>query len=101
MRAVIWGTGGTAVEVLRQKLLYSKYEIAAFTDSDPESWGKVFWRGIPVVPPEEMKEIYVMLIQAGSDYKKKDTFQKSCLDYAQEYSWRNGFIDIVRECDTM
>ena len=52
-------------------------------------------------PTEEMKEIYTMLIQAGSDYKKKDTFQKSCLDYAQEYSWRNGFIDIVQEYDTM
>ena len=45
MRAVIWGTGGTAVEVLRQKLLYSKYEIAAFTDSDPEHGGKVFLEG--------------------------------------------------------
>ena len=46
---------------------------------------------------EEMKKIYAMLIRAGSDYKKKDTFQKSCLDYAQEYSWRNGVIDIVKE----
>ena len=52
-------------------------------------------------PTEEMKEIYVMLIQAGSDYKKKDSFQKFCLDYAQEYSWRNGFIDIARKCVTM
>ncbi len=50
---------------------------------------------------EEMKEIYVMLLQAGSDCKKKDTFQKSCLDYAQEYSWRNGFMDIVKECESM
>ena len=68
MRAVIWGTGGTAVEVLRQKLLYSKYEIAAFTDSDPESWGKVFWRGIPVVPPEEMKEISYDIVIVCSLY---------------------------------
>ena len=50
---------------------------------------------------EEMKEIYVMLLRAGSDYKKKDTFQKSCLDYAQEYSWRNGFMDIAKECETI
>lgn len=31
---------------------------------------------------EEMKEIYAMLLRAGSDYKKQDAFQKSCLDYA-------------------
>ena len=48
---------------------------------------------------EEMKEIYEMLIRSGSDYKKKDTFQKSCLDYAQEYSWRNGFVEIVKEIE--
>ena len=46
-----------------------------------------------------MKEIYAMLIRAGSDYKKKDTFQKSCFDYAQEYSWRNGFVEIVKEIE--
>lgn len=46
---------------------------------------------------EEMKGIYSMLIRAGSDYERKDAFQKSCLDYAQEYSWRNGVIDIVKE----
>ena len=50
-------------------------------------------------PTEEMKEIYSMLIRSGSDYKKKDAFQKSCLDYAQEYSWRNGFIEIVKEIE--
>lgn len=48
---------------------------------------------------EEMKELYAMLIRAGSDYRRKDTFQKSCLDYAQEYSWRNGFIEIVKEIE--
>ena len=30
-----------------------------------------------------------------------DAFRKSCLDYAQEYSWRNGFMDIVTECESM
>lgn len=68
MRAVIWGTGGTAVEVLRQKLLYSRYEIAAFTDSNPGSWGKIFWRGIPIVPPEEMKEISYDIVIVCSLY---------------------------------
>ncbi|MGA3439575.1 ankyrin repeat domain-containing protein, partial [Lactiplantibacillus plantarum] len=27
----------------------------------------------------------------------KDGFGKSCLDYAKEYSWRNDFLDIVKE----
>lgn len=54
---------------------------------------------ISKLPTEKMEGIYAMLIQAGSDYRKKDTFQKSCLDYAQEYSWRNGFLDIVKEIE--
>lgn len=51
-------------------------------------------------PTEEMQEIYAMLIRAGSNYKMKDIFQKSCLDYAQEYFWRSGFLDIVKEIET-
>ena len=46
---------------------------------------------------EEMREIYEMLIRSGSNYKKEDAFHKSCLDYAQEYSWRNGVIDIAKD----
>lgn len=46
---------------------------------------------------EEMKDLYLYLLTCGSDYKHQDSFGKSCEDYAKEYSWRNGFLDIVRE----
>ena len=46
---------------------------------------------------EDMKDIYLYLLEQGSDYNFKDSFDKSCLDYAKEYSWRHGFIDIVKE----
>lgn len=46
---------------------------------------------------EEMKEIYRYLLNKGSDYKHKDSFGKSCIDYAKEYSWRNSVIEIIKE----
>jgi uncharacterized protein len=46
---------------------------------------------------DDMRDIFVYLIQAGSDYRHKDDFKKSCINYAEEYSWRNGFIDLVKE----
>jgi len=46
---------------------------------------------------EELKDLYMYLLICGSVYKHQDTFGKSCEDYAKEYSWRNGFLDIVRE----
>lgn len=45
----------------------------------------------------ELKELYQLLLKAGANYMHKDNFNKSCLDYANEYSWRNGFTDIVEE----
>lgn len=50
---------------------------------------------IPKLSTDEMMEIYDMLIKAGSDYSATDTFGKSCIDYAREYSWRRGFLDLV------
>lgn len=44
---------------------------------------------------EELKPLYILLLQAGADYLKKDKFDKSCLDYAKEYSWRKGFLELV------
>lgn len=44
---------------------------------------------------DKMIGIYDMLIRAGSDYSATDTFGKSCIDYAREYSWRRGFLDLV------
>lgn len=46
---------------------------------------------------QEIQEVYRYLIERGSDYNKKDIFGKSCIDYANEYSWRNDFIKIVED----
>lgn len=46
---------------------------------------------------DEMIPIYQYFLENGADYKHKDMFGKSCLDYAKEYSWRNGFIQLVGE----
>lgn len=54
---------------------------------------------ISKLPTEEMAEIYTMLINAGSDYRTKDAFSKSCIDYAKEYSWKTGFLDLIDDAD--
>lgn len=48
-------------------------------------------------PTMENKDLYMLLLNAGSDYRHKDEFGKSCLDYAEEFSWRNDFVGIVEE----
>lgn len=37
------------------------------------------------------------LLQKSLNYRLKDVFDKSCIDYAEEYSWRNRFLEIVKE----
>lgn len=46
---------------------------------------------------DDLAPVYRLLLEAGSDYRHVDEFGKSCLDYAEEYCWRAGFIDIVKE----
>lgn len=46
---------------------------------------------------EEIKVVYWYLLKEGSNYMQKDIFGKSCIDYANEYSWRTDFIKIVEE----
>lgn len=46
---------------------------------------------------EDMEKQYRYLIRCGSNYKEKDDFGKSCIDYAKELSWRADFINIVKE----
>lgn len=46
---------------------------------------------------EELKELYMYLLKKGSLYKQADNFGNNCLHYAKEFSWRNGFLDIVAE----
>lgn len=48
-------------------------------------------------PTCDIKSIYRYLLEQGSKYKHKDIFGKSCLNYANEYSWRNDFTEIVKE----
>ena len=51
----------------------------------------------PKLPTNELHNIYLLLLQNGSNYNLKDIFGKSCLDYSKEYTWRNEFINIVKE----
>ena len=46
---------------------------------------------------EELEPLYKLLLEAGSDYKLKNKSGDSCLDYAEEYSWRSGLLDIIKE----
>lgn len=46
---------------------------------------------------EELAPVYRLLLEAGSDYRHRDVFGKSCLNYAEELNWRTGFLDIVKE----
>ena len=46
---------------------------------------------------DELRPLYLDLLHAGADPRHANSFGKSPLDYAEEYSWRNGFTDIVRE----
>ena len=46
---------------------------------------------------QDIKSIYQYLLEKGSDYNNKDVFEKDCVDYANEYSWRNDVIEIIKE----
>ena len=46
---------------------------------------------------EELEPLYMLLLEAGSDYKLKNKSGKSCLDYAKEYFWRSSLLDIIKE----
>lgn len=49
------------------------------------------------LPTDINKPLYHMLLERGSNFDLIDCFGKSCLDYAEEYSWRHDFIKIVEE----
>lgn len=46
---------------------------------------------------QDIRLIYKYLLQKGSDYTHKDIFGKSCLDYINEYGWRNDVLGIIKE----
>ena len=41
--------------------------------------------------------VYKYLIDHGSNIYEKDSFGKACIDYAKEYSWRNGLISLMED----
>lgn len=45
----------------------------------------------------ETDEVYKYLLVHGANPYLKDIFEKSPVDYANEYSWRSDFIDVVKE----
>lgn len=46
---------------------------------------------------KENEELYFYLLKAGSDYRLRDPFGKSIIDYARETNERTDFFDIVKE----
>lgn len=56
-KAIIWGTGETAVHFLKRKGLYGDYEIIAFIDNDKKKCGKIFWNGIKIMEPDALQEV--------------------------------------------
>ena len=44
---------------------------------------------------EEIMPVYKYLIDHGSNIYEKDSFDKTCVDYVKEYSWRNGLISLL------
>lgn len=46
---------------------------------------------------EELKPLFKYLIKSGADYNAKDNYGNSCLDYAKQFSWRTGFVQMVED----
>lgn len=46
---------------------------------------------------EDIEELFKFLIIKSSKYNIKDQFNKSCFDYASEYSWRNGLLKYMEK----
>ena len=40
-------------------------------------------------------QVYQHLIVLGSNIYEKDNFGKACIDYAKEFSWRNGLVSLM------
>lgn len=51
---------------------------------------------ITKLPTEEIKQVYLYLLKHNAAYKNKDIFGKSCIDYIEEYSWRNNLVEIIK-----
>lgn len=46
---------------------------------------------------ESIEPVCKFLLKNGVDYNKKNNNGKSCLDYAKEFFWLEGFVKLVKE----
>lgn len=46
---------------------------------------------------DDITPLCKILLQKGSDYRLEDKLGKSCVSISKEYSWNNGFLNIVEE----
>ena len=46
---------------------------------------------------ESIEPVCKILLENGVDYNKKNNNGKSCLDYAKEFFWIEGFVKLVKE----
>lgn len=51
---------------------------------------------ITKLPTLDIRPTYQYLLEQGSNYNHKDIFEKSCIDYAKEYSRNSSVIEIVK-----
>ena len=51
-------------------------------------------------PTEAILPVVQVLMDHGSNFCEKDSFGKTCLDYAREFSWRNDLIPLMEGKNT-
>lgn len=73
-KAILWGLGGTARDFLDKKGLYRDINIVALTDNNPAVWNTSH-RGVPVIPPIELKKAEYDIIIICSLYFKEIRMQ--------------------------
>lgn len=91
--------------VLRPSVKYMKEITRLLLEAGIDINGRDKYGAVPLkylititkLPTDNLKEMYQYLLECGADYKHQDIFNKSCIDYANEYSWRNGVVEIIKE----
>ena len=69
-QAIIWGLGGTTRDFLDKKGFHRDLDIIAFTDNNHSLWNTAY-KGIPVIPPSELKNMGYDAIIICSLYHKE------------------------------
>lgn len=68
--AIVWGLGGTLRDFFDKRGLHRDLDIIAFTDINPVVWNTSH-KGLPVIPPAELKKIVFDVIIICSIYFKE------------------------------